>query len=147
MRPTILASLLLVAASCFAESAVVRKLEAKLFLGTRTALQFDKPDRHLLTFCPDETCIEFRSANIGFLEPEALVYLYYFGDYYDLAKWRSDSETKVLLSQLLKEQGLQACSLEAKDIAPCIKKELRHRGLSVANTRYDEGRKTATKVW
>jgi hypothetical protein len=86
-------------------------------------------------------------ADTGALEQDAFIYLYYFGDYYDLAKWRNDTGTQPLVSQLLTKQGLQSCAANVKKANSCVKKALRRRGLKVANTRYDEGRKTTVEIW
>jgi len=106
-----------------------------------------KKGSKVIRFCPDNTCDEFRAAPAARLDDLALVYLYYFGDYYELSTWRNAPHVRDSIAAAVRTLGLQDCVSGAADPKDCMGKGLRRRGLKVYSVRFDEGRESVQPIW
>lgn len=149
-----LVSLLGIIYQAAAES--LQSTNSELFIASESALiSLEKifPDAlkqenpKIFVFCPDSTCIEFVNKN-NFQSPAlAIIYLFYEGDYYDLAKWRISDEVENNVHTILNALNLNRC-VDEKDVNhSCLKSEFRRAGIKVRNVRYDEGHKFVRRVW
>lgn len=102
---------------------------------------------YILSFCPDNTCTEFRQKTVGDLMGNAIVYLYFFGDYYDLEKWRRLGKTRSQIDDLLTEIKLSSCPASKALRKDCIARKLKARGLRVYYIRFDENIQSRVRVW
>ena len=101
----------------------------------------------LFSFCPDNTCTELRQMVESNLEENALIYLYYFGDYYELARWRQIDGVNVQITALVEKLNVAQCKKNKKALKNCLAKELRKSGVRVYFIRYDESENTVNRIW
>ena len=118
---------------------------AELFPNSMTTKKYG--EYYVLNFCPDNTCTEFRQKNVGNLVGNAIVYLYFFGDYYDLEKWRKLEKTQSQIDDLLTEIKLSSCPTSEASRKDCISRKLKARGLHVYYIRFDENFESRVRVW
>lgn len=69
-------------------------------------------ERQSLEFCPDNTCDLFvtrRTTSVGQLSDFALLYLFFFSDYFVLADWRAEDAAKGPVAEVLKKYQKDKC--------------------------------------
>lgn len=99
--------------------------------------------QHSLEFCPDNTCDLFvtkRSTSVELLSDFALLYLYFFSDYFSLADWRADDETKSAVTEILSKYQNSKCTNESDAVtAQCFLRSWAS-GNAIAFTGFDSTR-------
>jgi len=80
--------------------------------------------RQSLEFCPDNTCDLFvtkRSTSVRQLSDFALLYLFFFSDYFVLADWRAEDAAKGSVAEVLKKYQGDKCANNSDEVtAQCL---------------------------
>lgn len=106
-----------------------------------------KMKKHVLEFCPDNTCDGFQVSDnvpLSELEDFAYLYVYFFSDYYVLRDWRASSEAKDVADQVLGRPKYQRCKVEktSLEFARCVLLSLSSNGrIKLLFIRYDENQR------
>jgi hypothetical protein len=98
------------------------------------------------SFCPDNTCIELEKVGADNIEGWGVVYLYYFGDYYELERWRNVEDVGTAVNELRQELQLSVCIAASKMDKLCLMDKFKKTGIKIYNVRYDEGKRVAERV-
>jgi hypothetical protein len=96
-----------------------------------------------LAFCPDNTCDLFitkRSTSVDVLGDFALLYLYFFSDYFVLADWRTEGAARNTVSEVLKKYERKKCANASEIVmAQCLLRDWSKRySIRLYWVRYDE---------
>ncbi len=102
--------------------------------------------KKIWSFCPDNTCIELEKVGGTNIESWGVVYLYYFGDYYELERWRNIQGVPAEVNELINRLQLSKCIAPGKVDKSCLMDNFAKAGIEIYNVRYDEGKRAAERV-
>ena len=107
------------------------------------AIELRVEDKRTLAFCPDNTCDLFvtkHSTSVESLGDFALLYLYFFSDYFVLADWRLEGAAKNAVDEVLKKyEGKKCANVSELVMAQCLLREWAKRNaIRLYWVRYDE---------
>lgn len=107
--------------------------------------------RHLVSFCPDNTCDMLLFS--GLISPKlaenyTLLYLFSASEYWMLNGWRKKPSVQELISDVVRTTSTAQCNLEdlMKKSRCIISQAHISKDIKVFSVRYDEGTKTVSKL-
>jgi len=103
-------------------------------------------DNATFLFCPDDTCTMIEAAWSSSFYDDSIAYLYYFGDYYDLEKWRQVNYVRSKVAAYIKKSARSCINIKI-DKKECIELFLRRRIRHVSYVRYDESESHIEPIW
>lgn len=107
------------------------------------AIELRVEDKRTLAFCPDNTCDLFvtkHSTSVEALSDFALLYLYFFSDYFVLADWRSEDVARNSVAGVLNKYEGEKCAIASEIVmAQCLLRDwARRNAIRLYWVRYDE---------
>lgn len=145
MNLNLLITLALALLLCFGPANAIAETGGIVLLKERfpNAIELRVADKRTLAFCPDNTCDLFvtkLSTSVEALGDFALLYLYFFSDYFVLADWRSEGAARNAVDEVLKKyEGTKCANVSEIVMAQCLLREWAKRNaIRLYWVRYDE---------
>jgi hypothetical protein len=107
--------------------------------------------KRILEFCPDyDTCDALAASSavsVATLKDVAYLYIYFFSNFFDLAKWRNRPESQATAERVLSKPEYRKCKRDTDfESARCVLLDLAQKSaIRLEFIRYDEGARNVVR--